>query len=200
MSDSVSHLLQVRTVLAQGWLSDFSFFDFVNVGSELRRWAKWLSMSIGSMRYSPDNVRTRDSTTYFQFLKIFDSPPVGYEDTIITSFDIPCNLWPVVPSLEFAGIWCILHWNIFFLKDVGKCFRVLQVRNSLVQGWTFDYYFLLRTCPSVVQVGFCLGLCLVLFPDLFICDSSCTMYPGLLTCSHCIHSTSFALTVHTFFP
>ena len=54
------------------------------------------SMSIGSTRYSPDSVRTRDRTTYSQFLNIVASPPVGHDDTTITSFDIPCNLCPVV--------------------------------------------------------------------------------------------------------
>ena len=63
-----------------------------------------LSMSIGLTRYSPDSVRTRDRTTYSQFLNIVASPPVGQDDTTITSFDIPCNLCLVVASLIFAGL------------------------------------------------------------------------------------------------
>ena len=43
-----------------------------------------LSMSIGSTRYSPDSVCTRDRTTYSQFLNIVASPPVGHDDTTIT--------------------------------------------------------------------------------------------------------------------
>ena len=86
-------------------------------------------MSIGSTRYSLDNVRTCNSTTYSQFLKIFDRPPVGHDITIITSFDIPCSLWPVVPSFEFAGIWFILHRICCFLKDVRKCFTFTSGEN-----------------------------------------------------------------------
>ena len=67
------------------------------------------SMSIGSMRNNPDNVRTRDRTTYSQFLNIAANPPVGHEVIIITSFDIHCNLCPVVASFLFAGICFILH-------------------------------------------------------------------------------------------
>ena len=35
-----------------------------------------------SVRFFVHNVRTRDSTTYSQFLKIFDRPPVGHDVTI----------------------------------------------------------------------------------------------------------------------
>ena len=76
-----------------------------------------LSMSIGFTRYSPDSVRTRDRTTYSQFLNIAAKLLVGHDDTIIASFDIPCNLWPVVASLLFAGICIILHRNTIFFED-----------------------------------------------------------------------------------
>jgi hypothetical protein len=39
--------------------------------------------SIASTKYSPDSVRTRDRTSYSQFLN-----PVGHDVTIIASFDI----------------------------------------------------------------------------------------------------------------
>ena len=58
-----------------------------------------LSMSIGSTRYSPNSVRTRDRTTYSHFLNMAASPPVGQDVTTMASFDIPCNLCPVVASL-----------------------------------------------------------------------------------------------------
>ena len=58
-----------------------------------------LSMSIGLIRNSPDSVRTRDRTTYSQFLNIAASPPVGHDVITIKSFDIPCNLCPVVALL-----------------------------------------------------------------------------------------------------
>ena len=86
-----------------------------------------LSMSIGLTRYSPDNVRTRDRTTYSQFLNIAAKPPVGHDDTIIASFDIPCNLCPVVASLLFAGICFILHRKATFLKMFGSASQSLQV-------------------------------------------------------------------------
>ncbi len=77
-----------------------------------------LSMSIGLTRYSPKSVRTQDRTTYSQFLDIAAKPPVGHDDTIIASFDIPCNLWPVVASLLFARICFILHQKVTFFEDV----------------------------------------------------------------------------------
>ncbi len=66
------------------------------------------SMSIGLTRCSPDSVRTRDSTTYSQFLNIAAIPPVGHDVTTMTSFafDILCNLCPVVASL----VWCTPMW------------------------------------------------------------------------------------------
>ncbi len=76
-----------------------------------------LSMSIGFTRYSPDSVRTQDRTTYSQFLNIAVKLPVGHDDTIIASFDIPCNLWLVVASLLFAGICIILHRKTIFFED-----------------------------------------------------------------------------------
>jgi hypothetical protein len=48
-----------------------------------------LSMSISLTRYSPNSVRTQDRMTYSQFLNIPVKPPVGHDDTIIASFDIP---------------------------------------------------------------------------------------------------------------
>ncbi len=74
-----------------------------------------LSMSIGLTRYSLESVWTRDRTIYFQFLNIAAKPPVSHDDTIIASFDIPCNLWPVVALLLFAKICFILHRKVSFL-------------------------------------------------------------------------------------
>ena len=77
-----------------------------------------LSMSIGFTRYSPDSVRTQDRTTYLHFLNIAAKLPVGHDNTIMKSFDVPCNLWLVVASLLFAGICFILHWKVTFFEDV----------------------------------------------------------------------------------
>ncbi len=74
-------------------------------------------MSIDLTRYSPDSVRTQDRMTYSQFLNIAAKLPVGHDDTIIASFDIPCNLWPVVASLLYAGICIILHQKTIFFED-----------------------------------------------------------------------------------
>jgi hypothetical protein len=51
-----------------------------------------LSMSIGLTSHSLDCVQTQDRTIYSQFLNIPTKPPVGNDNTIIASFDIPCNL------------------------------------------------------------------------------------------------------------
>ena len=77
-----------------------------------------LFMSIGSTRYSPDSVRTWDRTTYSQFLNIAASPPVGHDVTTMASFDIPCNLCPVVVSWLFAGICFNLQQKWIFLDEV----------------------------------------------------------------------------------
>ncbi len=75
-------------------------------------------MSIDLTRYSPDSDCTQDRTTYSQFLNIAAKRPFGNDDTIIASFDIPCNLWPVVASLLFAGICFILHQMVIFFEDL----------------------------------------------------------------------------------
>ncbi len=84
-----------------------------------------LSMSIDLTRWRPDNVRTWDRTTYSQFLNI---DAVGHDATIMTSFDIPCTLWPEVPSvvwLEFDSFYigsqylllmCHIFWQILLLR------------------------------------------------------------------------------------
>ena len=59
------------------------------------------SIERGFNKNSPFNVRTRDSTTYIQ-LGIRD-----HDATISLSFDIPCNLCPVVASFILIGI-CVM--------------------------------------------------------------------------------------------
>ncbi len=76
-----------------------------------------LFMSIGFIRNSPDSVWTRDRTTYSQFLNIAAKLPVGHDNTMIASFDIPCNLCSVVASLLLAGICFMLHWKVTFFED-----------------------------------------------------------------------------------
>ncbi len=113
-----------------------SFSNFLILSMYDASWGDgWndFSMSIGFTRYSPDSVRTRDRTTYSQFLNIAARLPVGHDDTIIASFDIPCNLWPVVASLLFAGICIILHRKTIFLKMHGSASQLPQVRIVLVR-------------------------------------------------------------------
>ncbi len=88
-----------------------------------------LSMSIGLTRESPNSVRTRDRTTYSQFLNIAAKLPVGHNNTIIASFDIPCNLWPVVALLLFAGICFILHRKVTFFEDAWWCLTNISGEN-----------------------------------------------------------------------
>ncbi len=92
-------------------MSDFSWGDGWND----------LSMSIGLTRESPDSVWTQDRTIYSQYLNFAAKLLVGHGNTIIASFDIPCNLWPVVASLLFAGICFILHWKVTFFEDSWWC-------------------------------------------------------------------------------
>ncbi len=66
----------------------------------------WLPMSIGSTRYSPDSVRTRDRTTYSQFLEHCSnssSRPRWYNNYIF---------WH---SLQFVSGCCIIDicWNLY---------------------------------------------------------------------------------------
>ena len=100
-----------------------------------------LSMSIGSTRYSPDSVRTRYRTTYSQFLNIVASSPVGHDDTTITSFDIPCNLCPVVASLIFAGICIILQRNSTFFDEVLE--RLMEILGEHCSGSSLNFRLLI---------------------------------------------------------
>jgi len=96
-----------------------SFSNFLILSMYDASWGDgWndLSMSIGLTRFSSNSVRTRDRTTYSQFLNIDAKLLVGHDDTIITSFDIPCNLRPVVASLLFAGTCIILHRKTAFFE------------------------------------------------------------------------------------
>ncbi len=65
---------------------------------------------------------TWERTKYSQFLNIAASPPVGYDVATITSFDIPCNLCPVVASLLFAGNCFILQQNSTFFDELLYAF------------------------------------------------------------------------------
>ena len=58
--------------------------------------------------YKPRNVRTQERTVYSQFL---NKDPLGQDETMTMSLDVPCNLWPVVASLVFTGNWVIWHVN-----------------------------------------------------------------------------------------
>ena len=97
-----------------------SFSNFLILSMYDANWGDgWndLSMSIGFTRNSPDSVQTQDRMTYSQFLNIAAKLPVDHDDTIIASFDISCNLWPVVASLLFARICIILHPKTIFFED-----------------------------------------------------------------------------------
>jgi hypothetical protein len=56
--------------------------------------------------------------------------PLDNDATIMTSFDIPCILWPVVPSLVLAGIDFILHWKSIFVVDVSYFLTDTFVEND----------------------------------------------------------------------
>jgi hypothetical protein len=62
---------------------------------------------------------------YSQFLN-----PVGHDVTMITSFDIPCNSWPVLAPLVFAGICFILQLNLYFFLDPTNSLTNIFVENS----------------------------------------------------------------------
>ena len=149
-------------------------------------------------------MRARDKTTYSQFLN-----PVGHDVTMITSFDIPCNLWPVVASLLLAGICLILQLNRIFCLDPTNSLTDTFVENSSgsslklrsfksVDNFLFKFWRSDWTC--CILVVFVFGSDSRVHFSWCICASNCTMVPGLLICSHSTHSTSFAFTVHTFFP
>ncbi len=168
-----------------------------------------LTMSIGLTRHSPDSVWTQDRTTYSQFLSIAAKLPVGHDDTMKTSFDIPCNLWLVVASLLFAGICIIWHRKTAFFENAWYCFTVTSGENcsgsSLNLRLISSFANLLFRSSSLDSIvffsdwwSFC-GKSSWRFNS-FICDSNCKRRLVLLTCSHSTYSTSVALSVHTFFP
>ena len=100
-------------------------------------------MSIGSNRYSnPPRVRTLDRKTYSQFFK---RPPCGHGVMVKTAFDIPCNLWPVVASLQLIDNWFILHLNSVFLRkwmgfDIYNSMPFLRLYpETVINSWTVNY-------------------------------------------------------------
>ena len=69
------------------------------------------SMLIGSTNYRPSSVQNLDKTKYSQFLKQMLFLIFGHEVTIITSFDLPCNLWLADAVLMLTGKSVILDLN-----------------------------------------------------------------------------------------
>jgi hypothetical protein len=137
---------------------------------------------------------------------------LAYYLTIMTSFDMPCNLWPVVASLVLAGICLILHQKSKFVFDVS-CFLTdtfvendsgsslnlhlrsfISADSVLVNLLRYDWTFWCVTAPFVFGSESNVHL------NQPICASNCIMVPALLICSHSTHSTSLAFTVHTFLP
>jgi len=114
---------------------------------------KDLFMSIGWNKYKPSRVRTLERTTYSQFLK---RPPFGHEVTMITSFDIPCNLWPVVASLQFTGNCLILHLNSVFPGASGCTLTFTTVCHSSVsilnKWWSVSSLSFSFSMPSLVFI------------------------------------------------
>ena len=63
--------------------------------------------------YSPSSVRTRDSTTYSQFMNAAFPCSFGHEDMIRMSFDLPCSLCPVAAVHMFTGKTSIWYVYLF---------------------------------------------------------------------------------------
>ncbi len=100
---------------------------------------------------------TRNRTTYFQFLNIAASPLVGHDVTLMTSFDIPCNMCPVVASLLLAGICFILqHFFYEILRGLTDIFGEHCSGSSL----NFSCSFRLTIYSSVFLewIGFEVGM------------------------------------------
>ncbi len=102
------------------FLADCSFLSCIfYVFLEFWRWSEHFFHVNWFNKVKPDSVRTQDRTTYSQVLNITASPPVGHDVITMTSFDIPCNLCPVVASLLLAGICFILQqffwWSAIWL-------------------------------------------------------------------------------------
>ncbi len=167
------------------------------------------SMLIDSTRYRPFIVCTWDRTAYSLFLNIDARQPVGHDETIISSFDIPCNLWPVLASLVLAGICFILHWNSFILIDVWIFLTDTIVKNDLGSSLNFQSFISVDSLIfnlSRFEWTWCVSFfwSLLVNPKLHvnwcIWVSNCSMVSILLIFSHYTHLTSLALTVHPVFP
>jgi hypothetical protein len=70
-------------------------------------------------------------------LNIAASPPVGHDVTTITSFDIPCNLCPVVAWLLFAGICFILQQNSTFFDEL--LYGLTDILGEHCSGSSFEF-------------------------------------------------------------
>ena len=60
------------------------------------------SKPISSRRYTPSRLQTQLSTVHSQFLIHVAISPHGQYAIIMTSFDIPCSLWPVVVTWTYT--------------------------------------------------------------------------------------------------
>ncbi len=134
---------------------------------------------------------------------------IAHDVTIITSFAIPCNLWPVLASFVFAGICFILHLNWIFFFDPSNSLTDTFVENSSgsslnirsfnsVDNLFFKFWRSDWTC--CIPVLFVFGSEPRVLINWSICASNCTMVLDLLMCSHYTHLTSFVFIVHTFLP
>ncbi len=85
-------------------------------------------------------MHTRDRTTYSQFLNIAANPLVGHDITTMTSFDIPCNLCPVVASLLLAVI-CFILQQFFFFDEV--LYGLTDIFSENCSGSSLNFWLLI---------------------------------------------------------
>ena len=117
------------------------------------------SMSIGWNKNIPLRVLTLERTTYSQFLKQILFLSLGHDETMIISFDLPYNLWPVDDVIMLTGNIVMWHLNVSLMshRRVG----VTVMATSCCSGGILKSLLFRLNCRSRCSVrrhsGFVLG-------------------------------------------
>ena len=96
------------------------------------------SKYIGSRMYKRSRLHTQLSTIHSHFLAHPVIPSLGQYVIIMSSFNIPCSLRPVVASLGFTGNCIISHLNTTVVLDIwwGRTFTSgLNPSGSIPNLW-----------------------------------------------------------------
>jgi hypothetical protein len=156
------------------------------------------SMLIGCNWNRPLRVLTLKRTTYSQFLKQILFLKLGHDETMIISFDLPCNLWSVDDVFMLTGNIVMWHLNVSLMSHRRVGLTVMA--TSCCSGGILKSLCFRLNCRSRCSVRRCSGFVLGPFSNLSISHSKLVISSELSASWTVSHSTSFILTLQTFLP